>query len=380
MELVSYFSDFLRSIRPTESQQDDFRKGHATLRQRLRDDRGCGAIVVSTFLQGSYRRATAVKPSTEATADVDVVVVTSLSRGDYTPAKALKRFLPFLDKHYRGKYRVQGRSLGITLSYVDLDLVVTAAPSEEQPEVYKADSITADTDLEAAGDWKLNEFWTPPEARAHVARETVQLAEKHSEWKLSPLYIPDREAQKWVATHPLEQLRWSRDKNKLCNGHYVNVVKAIKWWRRVRHPESDALSSYPLERIVGDCCPDGTTSVADGVTRTLGSMVALFEIEAASEQVPVLPDHGVPENNVLQRISGEDFAVFYEQATTAAAVARQALDSQTVRESAEKWRELFGDEFPEPPSNGGDDDTSGPKRGGYTERTEESTVVTSRFA
>src|SRR5688572_9706552 len=117
MELASYFMDFLSGIRLTDRQTTDAITGHSTLRKRLLADDDLKPIVVDTFLQGSYKRATAVRPSEGQRADVDVVVVTRLNKDEYTPNAALGTFIPFLDKHYEGKYELQGRSFGITLSY-----------------------------------------------------------------------------------------------------------------------------------------------------------------------------------------------------------------------------------------------------------------------
>src|ERR1700726_4213429 len=132
MQLPTYFSDFLQNIRPTQNQIEDYKCGHQTLRQRLRQDEALSPILVSTFLQGSYRRATAIRPRSGKRSDVDVIVVTKLSSEEYTSEQALDLFLPFLEKHYRGKYYKQGRSLAIELSYVDIDLVITSAPSESE--------------------------------------------------------------------------------------------------------------------------------------------------------------------------------------------------------------------------------------------------------
>lgn len=62
MELPSYFDEFLVKIRLTETQADDCKTGHKTLRRRLLQDADLAPIIVSTFLQGSYRRATAIRP------------------------------------------------------------------------------------------------------------------------------------------------------------------------------------------------------------------------------------------------------------------------------------------------------------------------------
>ena len=52
-----YFNDFLRNIRLTDSQVEDCKKGHSTLRERLQKDEDLKDIIVGSFLQGSYKRA-----------------------------------------------------------------------------------------------------------------------------------------------------------------------------------------------------------------------------------------------------------------------------------------------------------------------------------
>lgn len=381
MELPTYFSDFLEGIRPTQSHIDDYQCGHTTLRERLRDDKRLSAIWVSDFLQGSYRRATANRPRDGKRADVDVILVTKLSRDEYTPQQALEVFVPFVEKHYSGKYEIQGRSIGIHLSYVDLDLVITAAPSESEMGILKSDAVTGDDTPEDASDWRLVKSWVSPVNRSWNAEQLLKIARSEPEWKLSPLYIPDREANQWQRTHPIAQIHWTWEKNAACNKHYVNVVKAIKWWRRVRYPESKHPKGYPLEHVIGQCCSDGITSVAQGVTQTLERIATAYQTYVALQMTPVLPDHGVPEHNVLARVSVADFADFHGQVCTAAGIARRALDAKSVKDSADAWREMFGSKFPEAPEEDNAQGGGGsPRKGGFTERTAPSVIAGGRFA
>jgi Second Messenger Oligonucleotide or Dinucleotide Synthetase domain len=238
MELPSYFSDFLREIRPTSNQIGDYKTGHRILRQRLWNDEELSPIIVSMFLQGSCRRATAGRPQGDKRPDVDVIVVTKLSKDEYTPSEALKAFIPFLEKHYKGKYQLQGRSIGICLSYVDLDLVITAAPSESEIGILESDSVATEDTPEDVDDWKLAKSWVSLAHRsAPGSWRLLEAAKGEPEWKLSPLLIPDREAERWEPTHPLAQIQWTWGKNRRCNGHYVNVVKALKWWRQINHSQ-----------------------------------------------------------------------------------------------------------------------------------------------
>lgn len=144
----SYFKDFLSNIRLSDNQVSDLKTGHTTLRKRLETDETLSKIIVSTFLQGSYRRSTAVKPKNGNKSDVDVIVVTKLDSEEYTPEEALDLFVPFLDKYYKGKYRIQGRSIGISLSYVDLDIVPTSAPSESETGILQDEAIISEYTIE----------------------------------------------------------------------------------------------------------------------------------------------------------------------------------------------------------------------------------------
>src|SRR5262245_3317359 len=100
MELASDFATFLTRIRLTDRQRGELRDGHALLRKRLNADADLAPIIVSDFLQGSYRRHTAVRPKNESRADVDIIVVTKLHEDEYTPDAAMDLFVPFLDRHY----------------------------------------------------------------------------------------------------------------------------------------------------------------------------------------------------------------------------------------------------------------------------------------
>jgi len=379
MELPTYFTDFLQAIRPTQNQVGDYQCGHQTLRERLRVDEALSPLIVSTFLQGSYRRATAIRPQAGKRSDVDVVVVTRLSKDEYTPEKTLDLFLPFLDKHYPGKYEKQGRSFGITLSDVDIDLVITAAPSESEEGILQSESVTTEDTPEDVDDWRLTKSWIE---RAHrslpMASLRLKAAQQEAEWKLAPLLIPDREANRWESTHPLAQIQWTWQKNRQCNGHYVNVVKAMKWWRRLRLSTLKYPKGYPVEHLIGHCCPDGITSVAEGFTRTLETIAEDYRSYALLKQTPPfhLSDHGVPEHNVFHRLSGEDFATFHASICEAALTARQALDEQEdLRASVEKWQELFGPSFPSAPPENDEG-----KKSGYTPRERVSIIGGGKFA
>lgn len=383
--LSSYFRDFLAGIRPTENQSADMKTGHETLRKRLAEFESLQDVVVSDFIQGSYRRSTAIRPVGDKRSDVDVIVVTNLDADVVTPHEALEKFRPFVEKHYSGKYVFQGRSIGISLSYVELDLVVTAAPSEVVREMVTSKAVRSLATPEEVPDWRLNRLWIPMSERALPGMYgRVSRAAQEEEWRTEALLIPDRDADCWEETDPLAQIRWTFGKSKATDGHYVNVVKALKWWRRVQHPEPEHPKGYPLEHIIGDCCPDGIGSVAEGIVLTLEAIRDEFADHVDQGVVPDLRDRGV-DQNVLKRLTADDFGDFHQQASEDAELAREAYEEESIAGSARLWRELLGSKFPEPPSDGGDDGGGEGKAatavagGGYTPREELSVPGRGRF-
>jgi hypothetical protein len=375
------FKDFLTKIRPTKIQNNDYKDGHKRLTDRLKADEGLKPIIVSNFLQGSYRRSTAVRPIGDSRPDVDVIFVTRLSSAAYSPQEALDVFVPFMNEYYESKWEQQGRSIGIKLSKVELDLVVTSAPEEAEEEILLAEPITLSRSVEDLEAWDLGDTASVKKSAGQYDRERarIEVALKQASWQLSPLEIPDREANSWQDTHPLAQIDWTVGKNRDTNKHYINVVKALKWWRKVNYTTPKYPKGYPLEHLIGQCCPDGIGSVAEGVTRTLEKIRDDYATYASKKMSPYMRDHGV-DQDVFHRVTGEEFAEFHGQVAEAAEVARRAYDEEDDRESAETWRELFGDRFPPPPSGGGQGDKGGPGSGGYTTRKESSRIGGGRFA
>lgn len=359
MKLNQQFAQFIRDIKPTDPQKASWKSGSDTLRQRLDNDETLSPLIVSTFLQGSIRRSTAVRPKAGKRPDVDIVVVTTIDSESETPIDAMERFVPFLEKWYKEKWQPQGRSFGIEMSLVDLDLVITALPKDPEArsallELYKTDAVRTLDTLDERDDWQLSKRWHTDIAESASTFSAAD-AIPQKDWKPHPLWLPDRDVGAWGRTHPLAQIQWTADKNRATNKHYTNVVRALKWWR---HENRESLpkypKGYPLEHMIGCCLPDGVETLAEGITLTLEAMRDTWAVWATTGVVPTLADHGVPEHNVLKRLDAADFKAFVKAASEAADTAREALDNADAQESGALWRKLLGSSFPLPGPGGGD--------------------------
>ena len=311
MELPSAFAEFIKEIPPTDSMRNVMISGHTTLRNRLLDDETLKPIIVATFLQGSYARKTDLRPKADKRSDVDVVVVTNIDEKDYTPLRAQNLFKPFLDKHYNGKWKRQGRSLGIELSTVDLDLVITSSPAHANAK----------------------------------AMEGVFGGGDDPDYRPQPLRIPNRDSKAWEDTDPLAQLQWTRAKNKRSNANFTQIVRALKWWRLESGLKDacNSLKSYPLERVIAEYCPDSANYLCDYIIATL---------DGVPPARPTLRDHSVEVDvDVLARVTDDDWNEFHSRCRIALEVARSAKASPKDADSHKLWRQLFGTKFPAAPSS-----------------------------
>ena len=335
MDFTAHFNDMLAKIRPPQDLLDECVKAHTELREALMSDPELKGIVITTFLQGSYRRSTLIRPQKGSKTDVDVVLVTNLDPSIWSPAQVQERFCTVLDKYprYQGNYQRQGRSIGVSCGRVNLDLVVTAAPSEALRAVLLSDAIGSTFSMDGYPEWAIRQG----------------LNASGQDWKRDPLLIPDRDADRWEQTDPISQIEWTHNKNRSTNGHYVNVVKAIKWWWAQQSSGRRGVpKGYLVERLVGLHCPDGIESVAEGFTATLEGIRDTYEADVGQGRTPFVQDVGIPSNNVFKRVPPEAFREFYGAVDKCAAKARSAFDDPDPESSCRGWIAILGSLFPVP--------------------------------
>jgi predicted nucleotidyltransferase len=128
------FTDFLQDIEPSASTKQECAKAHKTLRIFLKDHEEFKECHIGTFLSGSYKRDTAIRPQTiegsTRRPDVDIIVVTNHTLDDnccdvidllYAAVGDFRT-----EEKRKGReisIRKQARSVGITTNEVDMDVV-----------------------------------------------------------------------------------------------------------------------------------------------------------------------------------------------------------------------------------------------------------------
>lgn len=288
MELTSDFKALLSSIEPKAAHVAAAKSAHEEVREQLRTDEESKEAHKDTFLSGSYARSTAINDIN----DVDVICLLDINQGITPPEVVLAWMHAILSRYYSVTKR-QGRSVGVQAAKnVWLDIV----PS------------------------------TP------IASDA------------GPIWIPDREAHEWVASHPKGQIAAAVNQNKATNGYYVQVVKLMKFWRDRLPRESCRPKSYVLETLVYRTVGYPTShagavvNVLEGIERTYGAF-------RNTNTVPSIPDPGYSSVNVAKRWASNEFDEFMTEVQAAALIARQALDQSDEATSRRLWRRLFGDGF-----------------------------------
>jgi len=290
------FKDFLHDIEPSPTTKKRASIAHQTLRKYLRTHHTFSDFHVDTFLSGSYKRDTAIRPVSkdgeQERPDVDIIVVTNHTLAD-KPEDVIELLYDTLSDQY-DDIRRQSRSVGISMATVDMDVVPIIAP----------------------------------------------------EGISGILYIPDRKSKQWLVTNPPRHTSWTTETNEASNGHFKPLVKLMKWWRRENPTISKRPKGFVIECIVAECMDFEEADYAELFLGTLESIVSRYAFHISLEVLPRIEDPGVPGNSVTDGTTFAAFKGFYNKAAACAEIGRQAQQEDDPEASLSSWRDIFGFRFP----------------------------------
>lgn len=291
MELESYFNGLLQNIEPSPTAVECAQNAHKKLRTILENDEDIAEANPDTFLTGSYARHTAINDIK----DVDIILLIEIDKDidGSTPSNVIGWIHQILQKYYKHT-REQGRSVKVTTdSGFDLDI---------------------------------------------VSATLVSLSD-------GPVWIPDREAQEWVKTHPKGQIAFGIAKNKATNGYYKKLVKIMKHWKDRISNKIARPNSYIIETLVAESLISIPQSYGQGVVDILESIYTKYSPNLITGKVPVISDPGYPSVNVAKRWEFGEFSAFMQEAKSAWSTASAALNERDINKSVKLWRVLFGEKF-----------------------------------
>ncbi len=296
----SAFEELLRDVEPSATTKSDASKAHTDLRDHLARNETLKDRHVRTFLSGSYKRDTAIRPRLKdgklERPDVDIIVIV-----DYDLSESPKAVLDDLHKALTdddGGYentRRQPRSVRVETSKAVMDVVALIEP------------------------------------------------DGHG----GALYIPDRKASEWLLTNPPGHTQWTTDVNKSADGRFKPLVKLLKWWRRENPTISKDPKGFVLECLAADGMSTTEKHYGELFVGTLETVAEKYRSQAALELVPSVPDPSVAGQSVMSGVSGPAFKAFINKMADHAEKGRSALAETDGATATSAWRDIFGPRFPD---------------------------------
>lgn len=303
MATKKQFLDFLKDIEPSPTTKSDASSAHTSLRKFLRDHEDFKKVHIDTFLSGSYKRDTAIRPriidGKLTKPDIDIIVVTNHSLND-SPKDVINLLRDTLsDADYGFVDPPNTRSVGIYTDKVEMDVVPIIAP------------------------WGMD----------------------------STLYIPDRKLEKWLVTNPPRHTSWTTQVNDASGGTFKPLVKLFKWWRRENRTISKRPKGFVIECMVAENMKYGEDSYENLFLDTLENIVNKYAINIILGTVPHISDPGVPGNSVTNGMTFDAFKGFYNKAKDHLEIGRGAQQEENPEEELKLWRKIFGERFPAAQNN-----------------------------
>jgi len=262
---------------------------------------------VQTFLSGSYKRDTAIRPRIKdgmvARPDVDIIAVTNYTLNDdpkdviNSVFSAIKRLKQQKDSYK--SIRRQARSVGIETTTVDMDVVPIIAP--------------------------------------FGLGNTLYIANRKYE----------SEDEKWLVTNPPGHTTWTTEMNRGTKRRFKPLVKLFKWWRRQNPTIAKHPKGFILECIVAECMDTCIEDYGTLFLDMLDQIVAKYEVHVACQSVPLINDPSVPGNSVTSGLSFDAFSGFYNKVKAHAEVGMNIRFETDPSKETELWRAILGNRFPQ---------------------------------
>lgn len=227
MTIPQAFDEFRKALRLTRAERDEASRQHTYLREALMARMNAS----KTFLSGSYRRHTFIRPLN----DIDVFLVLAPTPGLDTrtkPSKVLEAVKEALEAEYSGKEaKVQARSVNIEFSGTGIAYDVVPA-FKKVDDVYEIPDCDADE-------------WIQTSPKVH--RTKSKAANEQAGKKLKPLLKTVKHAN---ATH-------AKGGHKPARSFHLEV---LSWDILTSPPETDMQGLITLltglEQRLCNACPD----------------------------------------------------------------------------------------------------------------------------
>lgn len=307
LKMSNYFEELRKAVEPDLKRKKEAQKADDPVREHLETHESFADRHIDTFLYGSYARDTAEGDIK----DVDLVVVTNYTTDD-KPGVVLNTLK---------------NSLAKLFDKIDL--------------ADQRRSIRVDRPL-------------PDNPNSNLTLDVIPAI--YQRGPDGPLWVPDREKQEWVPSHPKGHIKYTSTLNaRSYQGvSFVRLAKMMKWWWRyqfgcaqsnkVEHKRKP--KGFWIEAMTGAFFDLSKESYPELIVSLLEDAFKVFKSFGTNGRIPTLPDPGLKGKTILTSITPNEFKLFLNTLETSLSWAQMALDAATEEKAAEYWRKLFGEKFP----------------------------------
>lgn len=292
----SAFNKLIKDIEPSKTTKSRAKSAQSDLRKSLSKHEEFNEYYKESFLSGSYKRDTAIRPQKNGKdidrPDIDIIVVTSHTLAD-SPTDVVHLLYKALNEKYTN-VKKQRRSIRIETSDVDMDVVPIIQPYAN----------------------------------------------------IDTYYIADRELERWVETNPKKYTIWTTDVNDKAKGRFKPLVKLFKWWRRENKTVSKHPKGFILECITAESMSCSVKHYGELFVSMFKSFVEKYSWYISNNLVPTISDPGVPGNSITEGLTFSAFEGFYNKVKSHAEIGEKALNEEDEEIALNLWREVFGPRFP----------------------------------
>ncbi|MEW8288096.1 MAG: hypothetical protein AB2697_19110 [Candidatus Thiodiazotropha endolucinida] len=300
------FNEFIKDITPSPTTDSRSSSAHISIRDTLCADETYKDEIIRTFLGGSYRRKTAIRPVTvngdTERPDVDIYVVVKGSEWSSEPEDLIEDLYSALNRN-RGVLnitRLKRNRCSISVSTNKADMDVSPLLDLDEYSYYR---------------------------------------------------IGNRHTGEWYKTNPEEHTSWSANVNKSASNRFNPMVKLVKWSRREFPTKNKHPKSIALEVLVADHMSKTERHYGQLIHDTYESIVKEYKWNRILGTCPSLDDPAIPGGDLLKGVSGEAFCAFYDKVEYFRDEARKGLDEDDQNKATKHWRRIFGQRFPSPNSD-----------------------------
>lgn len=295
------FTDFIADITPSETTNSQSSSSHMAIRDALEADEIYNTSVIRTFLGGSYKRKTAIRPvkngSKTERPDVDIYIVVDGSTWSTTPEDLIEELFSALHRNRDDlnitRLKRNRCSIAISTNKADMDI----SPLLER---------------DSSGFYRIG----------------------------------NRTSGEWYETDPEGHTTWSAQVNKDATGRFNPMVKMMKWSRRESPTKNKHPKSIALEALVAEHMSFNEAHYGQLAHDTFNSIIDSYSLNHILGTCPIIEDPVIPNGNLLGGVSGEAFSTFYDKIKYFRDEAKKGLDADDQEVATKHWRRVFGSRFP----------------------------------